>query len=70
MAKLSYNVIARFVVIVVIIVIVVVVQKLIIMWPITQKVLKVSKPNLEYLHIMTGCSCCLRGITLKAIVLE
>ena len=37
---------------------------------ITQKVLKVSKPNLEYFLIMTRCSCRTRGITLKAIVLE
>ena len=35
----------------------------------TQKVFKVT-PNLEYLLIMTGCSCKTRSITLQAIVLE
>ena len=39
------------------------------MLPITQKVLKVSTSNLEYLLIMTRCNCRTRGIILKAIVL-
>ena len=38
--------------------------------PITQKVLKISTPNWEYLLIMTKCSCKTRCITLKAIILE
>ena len=34
------------------------------------KVLKVSTQHLEYLLIMTRCSCKTRGITLKSIVLK
>ena len=37
---------------------------------ITQKVLKVSTPNMEYLLILTRCSCKTRNITLKDIILE
>ena len=40
------------------------------MQPITQKVVKISTPNLEYFLNMTRCSCKTRGITLKAILLE
>ena len=41
-----------------------------VMLPITQKVLKISTPTLEYLLIMTRCSCKTKGIKLKAIVLK
>ena len=59
----------RLVIVVVVVFIVVVMQKLQFS-PFLKKVLKVSPPNLEYLHIMTRCSCKTRGITLKTIVLE